>query len=318
MSNKSDTKSRKYQLTFNNPTEHGFTHEKINEIMKEINCKYYCLCDEVGAEEKTPHTHLYFVCENAVRFGRVKKLFPAAHIEAAKGSSRENRNYILKEGKYENSKKKETNLSETFEEYGEIPLDKSEKNESKSSQVYEMIKDGYSNSDIVDIFPSFITKLSHLDRARQTYIEEKNREKWRDLEIVYIYGDTGTGKTRFVMDKYGYKNVCKITNYEHPFDNYRNEDVILFDEFRSSINIADMLQYLDGYPCNLPARYSDRTACYTKVFITSNIPLDKQFEHTQAFETETWNAFVRRITKIYKFEDNGEMIEEFPNSYMIS
>ena len=109
MSNKSDTKSRKYQLTFNNPLEYGYTHESINNIMKNFNYSYYCLCDEIGLEESTQHTHLYFVCENAVRFSKVKKLFASAHIEPAKGSSQDNRNYIRKEGKYQNEKKKETN-----------------------------------------------------------------------------------------------------------------------------------------------------------------------------------------------------------------
>ena len=102
MSNKSDTKSRKYQLTFNNPLEYGYTHESINNIMKNFNYSYYCLCDEIGLEESTQHTHLYFVCENAVRFSKVKKLFASAHIEPAKGSSQDNRNYIRKEGKYQN------------------------------------------------------------------------------------------------------------------------------------------------------------------------------------------------------------------------
>lgn len=317
MSNKPYTKSRKYQLTFNNPLEHADTHESINSRMKELSFLYYCLCDEIGKKENTPHTHLYFVCENAVRFTTVKKLFPTAHIESAKGSSRDNRNYIRKEGKYENSTKKETNLPETFEEYGEIPLDKAEKNETVSAQVLQMIKDGFSNTEIIDKFPSYFSKIAYIEKMRQEYLEEKFSNERRQVKVVYIYGSTGTGKTRYVMDKYGYRNVSKITNYTHPFDNYKNQDVILFDEFRDSIPISDMLQYLDCYPCILPARYADKVACFTKVYITSNIPIEKQFEYVQKNEPETWNAFIRRIDHIYKFEENGQAIEELPESYMI-
>ncbi len=313
MSNKPDTKSRKYQLTFNNPLEHGDTHESISERMKEITYLYYCLCDEIGEKESTPHTHLYFVCKNAVHFSKVKKLFPNAHIESAKGSSRDNRNYIRKEGKYENSSKKETNLPETFEEYGEMPLDKAEKNEAVSAQVLQMIKDGYTNTEIIDRFPSHYSKIGYIEKMRQEYLNEKFCNERREVEVVYIYGSTGTGKTRYVMDKYGYKNVCKITNYNNPFDNYKNQDVILFDEFRDSIPISDMLQYLDCYPCSLPARYADKVACFTKVYITSNIPIEKQFEYIQKTEPETFNAFLRRISHVYKLDKNGEMIEEFPD-----
>lgn len=317
MSSKPDTKSRKYQLTFNNPSEHADTHESINNRMKELSYLYYCLCDEIGEKEKTPHTHLYFVCKNAVHFTKVKKLFPTAHIESAKGSSSDNRDYIRKEGKYEKSAKKETNIPETFEEYGEMPLDKSEKNATVSSQVLQMIKDGCANTEIIDKFPSYFSKISHLDKMRQEYLDEKFGNERREVEVVYIYGNTGTGKTRHVLDMYGYRNVCKITNYSHPFDNYKNQDVILFDEFRDSIPISDMLQYLDCYPCLLPARYADKVACFTKVYIVSNIPLEKQYEYTQKTEAETWNAFIRRINRIYKFEEDGTKIEELPESYTI-
>ena len=111
-------------------------------------------------------------------------------------------------------------------------------------------------------------------------------------------------KTRYVMETYGYSNVYKITNYKYPFDNYKNQDVILFDEFRSSIPLTDMLQYLDGYPCRLPARFTDKIACFTKVFIVSNIDLDKQYPNMQVEDTVSWNAFIRRINKIQKFEKN--------------
>ena len=77
------------------------------------------------------------------------------------------------------------------------------------------------------------------------------------------------------MDKHGYKNVFRVTNYAHPFDGYRGERVLLFDEFRSSLPLADMLKYLDGYPLMLPCRYADKVACFTEVYIISNIPLEQ-------------------------------------------
>ena len=42
-----------------------------------------------------------------------------------------------------------------------------------------------------------------------------------------------------------------------------------------------MLNLLDVYPPILPARYSDKVACFTKVYITSNLPLNRQYETVQ-------------------------------------
>ncbi|MCI9114275.1 MAG: replication protein, partial [Oscillibacter sp.] len=51
-----DTASRKWQLTFNNPEEHGWTHDKIREVLRSFKTMaYWCMADEIGAEEKTPH-----------------------------------------------------------------------------------------------------------------------------------------------------------------------------------------------------------------------------------------------------------------------
>lgn len=302
-----NSRSRKYQLTINNPTEKGYDHERIRNVLNDSKPLYYCLCDETG-ENGTPHTHIYVYYENAVYFSTMKNRFPEAHIETAQGSSQENRDYIRKEGKYLNSEKKETNHSETFEEYGEMPLDKSAKNETVSERVLQMIADGCSNAEILLKYPSCYTRLSHIEQARQTLLEERYKHNPRDVKVHYIYGETGTGKTRGVMEKYGYENVYKITNYEHPFDMYKGEPVILFDEFRSGILFADFLQYIDIYPCRLPARYADKIACFTEVYIVSNISLWEQYPNIQLEQPQSWNALIRRITDVTRYtRNNGEV-----------
>ena len=83
----------------------------------------------------------------------------------------------------------------------------------------------------------------------------------------------------------------------------------MFEEFNSQISIEAMLNYLDIYPLTLPARYNDRTACYTKVYITSNIPLENQFKGVQHSRPETWKAFLRRIHKVYEYTSDGGIFE---------
>ncbi len=315
----STTRSRKYQLTINNPIDKGFTHYEIKKIFGDYPPVYYCLCDEIG-ENGTPHTHIYVYYENAVAFQTMKSRFPSAHIEASRGTSQENRDYIRKEGKYLDSEKKETNLIETFEEFGDLPLDVKTKNTKVSEKVFEMIENGFDDYDIVKRFPSYGTKISHLQQMRKLVVEKRSSNEWRDLSVTYIYGDTATGKTRYVMEKYGYSNVCKITNYKNPFDNYKYQNVILFDEFRSSIPISDMLQYLDGYPCELSARYTDKTALYTEVYIISNISLEKQYANLKNEQPKTYNAFIRRISEVIKFvNENGKVVQytEIPEDYII-
>ena len=108
------------------------------------------------------------------------------------------------------------------------------------------------------------------------------------------------------------KNICRITNYRAArgisFDGYNGQAVLVFEEFSGQIPIEDMLNYLDIYPLYLPARYSDRVACYTQVYITSNLPLEKQY-HTEQWERlETWRAFLRRIHIIIEYLSDGSTV----------
>lgn len=295
----SNSRSRKYLLTINNPLLYDLTHDNIKSNMMSINCEYWCMCDEIGLENKTPHTHLFFYCENAISFNRVKKLFPSAHIDKALGSCQENRDYIRKEGKYQDSEKKDTNLIETFEEFGNVPIETKKANEKISVAVYQMLLDGKDNLEIIDAYPSYINKIPHLDKARETILLYKYKDLRLPKEVVYIYGPSRCGKTRFVMDTFGYNNVYRVSNYKNPFDKYSGQDVLLLDEFNSKIDFEMFLELTDDYPVTLSARYSDKVACYTKVFVISNKPFEKQYEYVG---NEQWVAFCRRFSSIYKFD----------------
>lgn len=297
-----DTQSRKWQITINNPTEKGYTHEKIKEQLGLFSkMVYWCICDEIG-ENNTYHTHIYFALEKATRFSTVKNRFDGGHYEMAKGTSHQNREYIRKEGKWEKDKKKETNLAETFEEFGECPVER-QGQRNDLHDLYDMIKDGMTNYEIMEIEPNYMMNLDKIERARQIIKEEKYKNTFRIMNVKYISGKTGVGKTRGVMEKYNYVDVFRVTDYKNPFDNYKGQHAIIFEEFRSSLRIQDMLNYLDGYPLELPCRYNNKIACYTDVYIITNIPLEKQYEEIQKNYIETWQAFLRRINQVVNMQE---------------
>lgn len=313
--------SRKWQLTINNPAEKEFDHAKISERLQQFtSLLYYCMCDEVG-ENETYHTHIYFVLKTPTKHTVIENRIPStiAHREIARGKSVENRAYILKDGEKYNKQPdgsyeytdgsgkthKGTNYSATFEEWGEMPQEQQGK--SKDVEViYGLIKDGASNLEIVDTVPSGMLQIDKIERTRSMLRDSQYADSWRDLEVTYIFGETGTGKTRGVMDKYGYKNCYRVTDYKHPFDSYDGQDVIIFEEYRNQFKIADLLNYLDGYPLLLPCRYFNRQACYTKVFIVTNMPPDALHLSTAL---ESRKALYRRINTIVEYSDDGQTTE---------
>lgn len=314
---KKDTQAWKYQLTINNPLDAEisdgdkmvkvpFTHEEIIlRLSKLSTIQYWCMADEVGNEGETPHTHVFFYSRSPIRFSTVKNQFPTAHIESAYGTCQENKDYIAKLGKWESTDKSQTSQEGTFEQGGTMPTHEKKSANAGQQYIFELVESGYQDAEILRMYPESFLYLDKIQRARQTLLEDEAKSNWRDLQVTYIYGKTNTGKTRSVMEQFGYANVYRITDYAHPWDSYKMQDVVLFEEFRSSLRIQDMLSYLDGYPCTLPARYTNKQAGFTKVFITTNIPLEKQYPEVQEKEPETWAAFLRRIHKVQHFRGDG-------------
>lgn len=305
-----DTQSRKYQLTINNPADNGWTHDKIKLTLGQLkSAVYYCMADEIGLETHTPHTHIFIALKSPARFSRIKKLFPEAHIEQARGTCEENKAYVQKSGKWANDPKADTSTPDTYEEWGELPDEPGQGYRSDIGKIYKMISDGMSNAEIMEQDPDAAKHIGKFDKIRQDILEERYHNDFRQLSVTYIWGPTETGKTRYVMEEHGYGNVYRVTDYNHPFDRYASESALCLDEFRSSLMIGDMLNYLDGYPISLPARYANRVACYTSVYIISNIDLKDQFPNVQRTEPATWRAFLRRIHHVIEYRKNGPPID---------
>ena len=302
-----DKQSDMYQLTINNPLEKDLPHNTIRDILIKNfkTLEYFCMVDEKG---ECYHTHVFFCCSSRVRFSMVKRYFPTAHIESVKGTVSQNINYIKKSGKWENDIKHGTQIPGTFEEFGTPPPDSKGKNVDMT-ELYNMVMDGLTNAEIIARNQDYILQIDKLDKLRTIILTDKYKNTRRlDIEVTYCYGVTGAGKTRSVLDEYGDSNVFRVTDYQHPFDGYNCQRVIVFDEFRSSLPLKDILNYCDVYPLELSARYANKYACYNKVFIISNWKLEKQYEELRKDDLQSWRAFLRRIHKI-KIYKTDEIIE---------
>lgn len=223
-----DKQHRKYQLTINNPSNLGLTHEVLKDKLCSMNCLYWAMCDEIG-ENGTYHTHVYFVRKSAIRFSTVQQRFEGAHIENAYGTSEENRDYLLKEGKWKNTEKKETSIEGTFEEFGELPDERIE-NLSSNEKLVQMISDGESDASICMKHPRSVNHVKNYDIIRQALFREDYGNKVRNVTVTYIYGDCYIDKTAKVYTLFPYDEVYRITNYRYgkgvSFDSYTCQKVL--------------------------------------------------------------------------------------------
>lgn len=206
-----------------------------------------------------------------------------AHLELPISGDYENHAYCVKE-------------NNVVVQWGETPTEPTNKH-SDWEWVADQVKHGKSLLSMLEEKPHMTRYVSSI-RQLVSETEVKQQAAWRDVETTYVWGAAGIGKSRAIMEKHGHENVYRITDKKNPWDGYRGEEVVVFEEYRSNFGVENMLNWLDGYPIMLPCRYANRPALFTKVYLLTNIPLWEQFEGVQMAHKETWGAFLRRVDNV--------------------
>lgn len=309
------------QVTCNNYTEKGLSSDRIKEIMQRWKTEYFCFCFETG-EQGTDHFHLYIKFVHPQSTKTISAAFGNAHIEVIRTStSKQNRDYIRKEGAYLDSEKKETNHIETFYESGECP-DENHEIQGRRSDIelmLSMVEDGASNLEIVKAIPSMAMQIPSVDKYRQVYWEGQGKE-FRHMTVWYIYGKTRTGKTSYVYQTHDASEIYSVIDYKgtgiwDQYDTARTR-VLLLDEYRSALPFSLILALCDGQPLTLNCRYANRVCLHDTVYIVSNIPLLEQYPNIQREEPDSWEAFLARINRIRHYYDVGKYRDYTVDEYL--
>jgi hypothetical protein len=264
----------------------------LSDAIKELDPQYFVFAREIGLNGNE-HFQGYVELSKQLYFTTIIKSMLGSHIENRKGTQKQAIDYVLKRGAYEEQEGEKTSTGE-FTEWGTPKTQPSESKRTDMTDFVNAIKEGANDLQLLTDFPTlYFMYNKNITTIRQTLITEKYKAETRHVDVIYISGPTGTGKTRSLYEIYGAK-AYKITDYEKgPFDNYNGEEIIILEEFRGDFTIKFMLQLLDRYPMQLPCRYANKWACYTKVFILSNIDIDEQYPNMRF--SPTYDALLRRI-----------------------
>ena len=124
-------------------------------------------------------------------------------------------------------------------------------------------------------------------------LQIKKSPKWRVVNVTWLWGEGGTGKTREAMDC---ESVYKLDRPYEWFCGYENEDRLVLDDV-SKKDFGDkrglFLNLLDGHPLRLPIKGGHTYAHWSEVFVTSNFDPECIMLHQE------WNRrinVVRRVT----------------------
>lgn len=269
------TRARGFCFTLNNPDQHNFGDpDKLLHRAKKYGCSFIKFALEIG-EEGTPHYQGFLYYNNQRVMTRVaKKLFKGkAHLEIMRGNDFQNEQYISKdpiEGPYE---------------WGTKP---SQGTRSDWTEVHNSIKKGASWLEIADTNAQLAyTCKRSIDESIAIHTKATTGER----NVIWLWGDTGTGKTRTAYD-------AGATSMEWSNATWRDytagTKTVVWDEFDKWTNVpwANILKLLDRYPVNVQMRYNNQAWTAETIYITSTD------QPQNVVPTHLWTQVQRRLKTI--------------------
>ena len=256
-------------------TLNNYSAEEITWI-DSAECKYIIYGKEVG-KSGTPHLQGYLELEKPKELSSVKKMIGnRAHLELARGTSKQASDYCRKEG--------------VVTERGEMSAGQGHRTD--LDELGQRILDGETPEDIAKTNPGAYVRYANGLQKLSLTLEPPTR----DVRVVAYWGEAGSGKTESAMKSGDFYMLSQNTNGTLWFDGYRGQKTLILDDFYGWLKYGDLLKILEGHPYRCQMKGSSTWAHWTTVIITSNKPPEEWYK------TGLTPALRRRIAYIQHFE----------------
>lgn len=289
-------KSRNWCITIFLDWEEDDVPKLSEEIAKKYgDFQYFCIGYEVCPDTKNKHAHIYVEYKNARHFNAIKKIDTKSHIEARKGTAKQAEAYAQKDGLFvcngERSKQgKRTDLAICRE---------------------LIIEDGLNMKDAI-----FHMKSSQSIRTAECLLKyfEKKRD-WKPT-VYWLYGKTGTGKTRQAVEFFKNNNIPYWTSMKNLkwWEGYDGEGGVLIDDFRADFcTFHELLRILDRYEYRIEVKGGSRQLLSTHMIITS--PMHPSVAYNKS--EEDVKQLLRRIDLIAEITETTCLNDEIENQKIL-
>lgn len=130
----------------------------------------------------------------------------------------------------------------------------------------------------------YVKHKRKIDTAFEYYYDSKRRKvmkEEKDIVVVFIDGDSRTGKTSYVIDqcKALHLSYCKSSSSNDILQDYVDEEVLVLDDLRdNALRMSDFLKFTDPHVrSTTQSRYRNKCFVGSMIFITTTKPLEKWY-----------------------------------------
>lgn len=261
------------------------------------------------------HLHAVFEDKIAMRFSKIKSVFPKMHIEPTKGNKNDAESYISKQGRFAEDGEKVICIAR----HGEIKAQQGQRNDLEIIET--LIEQGCTPNQIMDMSLSYrrFERIIRDAYYRKRYLETPLVRK---VLVFWHIGDAGTGKSHtavLLAEEHGEDRIYVVAEYKNGWDRFCGEQYLFMDEFRGQLPYAQLLNILSGYRVQIQARYTNAVSLWDYVHITSVYPPELVYSNmipNNNKEVDSYEQLRRRIDFIVYHYKNGDeyLTHEVPMS----
>lgn len=144
------------------------------------------------------------------------------------------------------------------------------------------------------------TAFGTLQKLWQMHCQMLSLEPNRNIEVMFIYGQSGTGKTTYAKKfaaSRGY-DCCISSSSNDPFQDYLGQKCMILDDMRdSTFRFEDFLKIIDNNTSSsIQARYGNKIFSGDLIIITSSVPLSYWYRSLIYNNSESLKQLYRRIS----------------------
>lgn len=256
-------------------------------------------------KDTKPHYHIAIRFNNAVEYSNVAKWFDIKeqYVGKVKGKWQDILKYLIHENAPEKYQYEEKEVISNFD-FAKAKVS----GEGRREEIINKIVSGeireynyYEHISIVE-YDKYRKSIDNAFKYRIDMIKGVGR----NMECVFITGDSGTGKTTYakkIASEKGY-SVFVSSGSNDPLDDYKGQDCIILDDLRPScMGLSDLLKMLDNHTAStVKSRYKNKVLECKMIIITTTLDIDNFFNNVFSEEKETVIQLKRRCNVMLNFE----------------
>lgn len=273
------SKARSYVFTYNNYPESYDRDDALDTWLNGLGSKYSIAGREISPTTKTRHLQGYVQFANPKTVTVVRKLLAGCHVEIAKGTPQQCREYSVKDG--------------NFREVGLIPICSGDREKQRWENARILAKEGKFDDIPADIYVRYVRNLELIYRKTLPPLEPMS-----STTGIWLVGSTGAGKSRGTRKQYPALYPKPLNKW---WDGYSEQPIVLIDDVdcQHSSWLGNFLKiWADHYPYIAEMKGGSRLIRPEKIIVTSQYNIVDLFK-----DIELQMALIRRFRIINVYPD---------------